>query len=309
MDDVKLQFEGTSDVRSVSARRIPSQLEVGEGPRWDPHLQEWTCIDISTGGFFVGLESGSPAVTFPAPLGCTARHVSGAVLGACRDGLYSWDGITPPAKFAHLPTPLKQLNDGRCDAMGRWWIGGVGLGDDDGCLMRLDLDGSLEVVAGGYALPNGIDWFAEAGVMLHADSYSRRIFAYDFDLESGCVENRRVWWQGTKDDGLPDGLCIADDGTVWVAFWGGHVVRQLDSTGSTIRELRTPMSQPSSVTFGGPSGSQMFITSAWADLEPSERAEQPWAGDGMVIEGLGRSNGDADCLVPITALSSSRLDG
>lgn len=305
---MKLRLERSGDVQKVFAARVNSQLEIGEGPRWDPHYQEWTWIDIATGGLFIGLESRSPAAIFPAPLGSTVRHASGAVLGACRDGLYAWDGSAQPVKVAHLPTPLKQLNDGRCDAKGRWWIGGVGLGDTDGCLLRLDLSGSLEVVSRGYALPNGIDWLGETGVMLHSDSYAHRIFAYDFDPESGTVDNRRIWWSGTEQDGLPDGLCVAEDQTVWVAFWGGRVVRQFDPSGSMISELRTPMSQPSSVAFGGSSGTEMFISSAWADLGESERADQPWAGDGLIIDGLGRSRGEAECLAPISPLEGVHND-
>lgn len=290
---IELEEDGT--VSHMVATVIPTRLSVGEGPRWDAERQRWTWIDIYTGRYF---EQGStsPAAVFPVPLGCTVRHEDGSVLGASADGFYRWDRSAPPARVSGLPVEVKQLNDGRCDRAGRWWVGGVDAEYRDGVLLRVELDGSIAVVAHGYRLPNGIDWLADGRTMLHSDSYAHAVYAYDFDEESGSATNRRVWWAGSPEDGYPDGLAVADDGTVWVAFWGGGVVRRFDPDGRLRAVLRMPVQQPSSIAFGGARGDEAFITSAFADLPGADDASTP-DGDAFLIRGLGRVAADNLCRV------------
>ena len=46
--------------------------------------------------------------------------------------------------------------------------------------------------------------------------------------------------------GVPDGLCVCSDGSLWVAQWGGGRVCRFDADGRLACELRLPVSQPTS---------------------------------------------------------------
>ena len=78
------------------------------------------------------------------------------------------------------------------------------------------------------------------------------------------------------DPGLPDGLAVDVDGSIWVAVWGGAEVRRFDSTGELTGIIPMPVSQPASCAFG-PDGT-LYITSARNGLSPEELTSQPHAG-------------------------------
>lgn len=299
---IRLEAPGTP-TRFLPARAFGTRHTVGEGPRWDPSHRVWTWIDMAEGSYHEG--GAAPAVVFPAPLGCTARHADGSVLGACPDGLYRWNRESAPTRFASLPIAVSHLNDGACDASGRWWIGAVDTTGRNGSLLRVDLDGTVTAVADGYRLPNGIDWIDHGRTMLHADSYGHRIFAYDVDPATGAVADRRVWWQGSSQDGVPDGLTVDADGVVWVAFWGAGVVRAFgDRAGHAEQraELRIPARQPSSVALGGDDGGEMLITSAASGIAASDPGYRD--GDVFVLEGVAKARAENDCRVDTSGLRS-----
>jgi hypothetical protein len=53
------------------------------------------------------------------------------------------------------------------------------------------------------------------------------IWAYDFDVDSGTISNRRVL-NDTKDHGYPDGATVDAQGCVWSARWEGACVLRID---------------------------------------------------------------------------------
>ena len=42
--------------------------------------------------------------------------------------------------------------------------------------------------------------------------------------------------------------------------------------------ITLPTTNPTSITFGGDGGGDLYITSSWFDVEPASRADQPLAG-------------------------------
>jgi D-xylonolactonase len=69
------------------------------------------------------------------------------------------------------------------------------------------------------------------------------------------------------DEGIPDGLAVDAQGFVWSAQWyGGRIVRY-DPDGKEERRISVPAKQTSSLAFGGPDRTDIYITSA-AKSEP-----------------------------------------
>mgnify|MGYP000912396797 CR=1 FL=1 len=71
-----------------------------------------------------------------------------------------------------------------------------------------------------------------------------------FDVADGDLRGRRSFATIAEDDGSPDGLTIAADGSVWVALWGGSAVRGYDASGQLIATIDLPVPQVSACTFG-----------------------------------------------------------
>jgi sugar lactone lactonase YvrE len=73
-------------------------------------------------------------------------------------------------------------------------------------------DGSARQVADGIAFPNGMAVTADNATLIVAESYAKRLTAFDIDA-SGDLSNRRVW--ADLGEGVPDGICLDAEGAVW----------------------------------------------------------------------------------------------
>jgi sugar lactone lactonase YvrE len=73
-------------------------------------------------------------------------------------------------------------------------------------------DGSAHQVADGIAFPNGMAITPDNRTLIVADSYAKRLTAFDIE-EDGNQSNRRVW--ADLGDGVPDGICLDAEGAVW----------------------------------------------------------------------------------------------
>ena len=154
------------------------------------------------------------------------------------------------------------MNDGACDPDGRFWIGSLELefAPDAGSLYRYD--GELVEVLAGVSLSNGLGWSPDGARMYYVDSLTYRIDAFDFD---GLPGNRRPFIRIDRNDGIPDGLAVDDEGGVWIALWGGACVRRYDADGRLDEVLEIPARRVTACCFGGADGRQLFVTSAAPD--------------------------------------------
>jgi len=83
-----------------------------------------------------------------------------------------------------------------------------------GVIALVGADGVTRKVADGVAFPNGMAVTADNRTLIVAESYGRRLTAFDIAAD-GALANRRVW--ADLGDGVPDGICIDAEGAVWYA--------------------------------------------------------------------------------------------
>ena len=174
--------------------------------------------------------------------------------------------------------PACRFNDGAVDRRGRFWAGT--LGDPfNNSLYRLDPDGSIQRMATGFDICNGIGWSPDNRVMYFTDSTPAIIYAFDYDIESGEIDNRRVFVDSSDRRGLPDGLTVDSEGFVWSARWDGACVERYDPDGRLERTLTLPATFPTSVAFGGDHLDVLYITSARTEIPAEKRLLHPLDGD------------------------------
>src|ERR1700733_12865032 len=75
-------------------------------------------------------------------------------------------------------------------------------------------DGSARQVADGLAFPNGMLIMPDDRTLIVAESYAKRLTAFDI-ADDGGLSNRRVWAE--LGDGVPDGICADVDNAIWYA--------------------------------------------------------------------------------------------
>ena len=106
------------------------------------------------------------------------------------------------------------------DGRGNAYINGGGFdlmtGEEfaPGIVALVTPDGSARQVADGLAFPNGMAVTPDNSTLVVAESYARKLTAFDIAADGG-LSNRRVW--ADLNDGVPDGICIDAERAVWYA--------------------------------------------------------------------------------------------
>ncbi len=275
--------------------RTGSTYQLAEGPHWDPRRGRLSWVDIATGSLWE-VDGDDPAVEprlvlrGSEPLGVAVPHEDGGwLLGRGRGVvLVDDDGVT--LEELELEAEGVRMNDGKVDPAGRFWVGSKAHDNAPGRgrLFRLDLDGSAHQVLEGLTITNGLGWSPDGATMYVTDSGAGTIDAYDLDAATGELHGGRSFVALEADLGAPDGLTVDAEGHVWVAVWGGGRVRRYAPDGSLVAEVAVAASHTSSCAFAGRDLATLVITTAWDELEPAQRADEPDAGRVFVLADAGR---------------------
>lgn len=178
--------------------------------------------------------------------------------------------------------PSNRYNDGKCSPEGRFWFGSLNMEKQTGqaSLYVLDDQGCRTVLTGATN-SNGLGWSPDGTTFYWIDTPTRRIEAFDYNMKTGNLSNRRIAFVFPEDlsVGKPDGMTVDADGMVWIAHWmGGRVSRWNPTNGEILDEIRLPVSRVSCPTFGGSDLKTLFITTASKEMTPKERQAEPYAG-------------------------------
>jgi sugar lactone lactonase YvrE len=281
---------GLMDVTEIGRDQVEvavdARVELGEGPLWDEHDGVLWWVDINAGHVhrFDPATGQDRFFEVDQTVGAVALRKAGSELVlAGRHGFLSFDpalGLSRP--IAPTDEGQGRLNDGYCDPRGRFWAGTMG--DDDPTstgtakLYRLDPDGTVNPMLGGVRVSNGIDWSPDECTMYFADTPTGRIDAFDYEVETGTIGNRRTLITIPQDEGGPDGLVLDADGHLWVALWGGWQIRRYSPEGELEARVHLPVSLVTKGAFGGPALDDLYVTSARVDLSEEQLGEQPHAG-------------------------------
>ncbi|MFB2839290.1 SMP-30/gluconolactonase/LRE family protein [Floridanema evergladense] len=188
-------------------------------------------------------------------------------------------GEITPISEVQFPHPQTRFNDGKCDSQGRFWIGSICEASGQATLYRYDPDGSLQIMERGLTISNGLGWSPDESTFYLTDSAQHKIYAYDFEVETGTISDRRVLIDLSDEGVEPDGLAIDSEGNLWSALWNGWCVACFNSKGEEIFRVRMPVQRPTSVAFGGTNLTDLYITSASIGLSQKEIQQEITAGD------------------------------
>lgn len=273
---------------------IQAEYLLGEGPVWDADNNCLYWVNILAGDIHRYTVSTGVHDTFNVGqlVGTVVLREKGGLVAAMHHGFYFVDfdnkmlqAITDPE--AHLPN--NRFNDGKCDAAGRFWAGTMPVDEKhpDGNLYMLNTNLSASLKVPGVTISNGMAWNSDNTVMYYIDTPTRYIVAYNFDVQSGNISNRRIAVDVKHEKGYPDGMTIDADGMLWVAYYGGwQVIQYNPATGKALQQINIPVANATCCTFGGPQLNDLFITTARKELTPEELAEQPLAGSLFVVKNL-----------------------
>jgi L-arabinonolactonase len=266
--------------------------ELGEGPLWNVGEQILYWVDIEKGLYhrFHPTTGELDTVTVGGKLGVLGFCQSGQLVLASDSGFALYDPAAKTLQAVGNPEadkPQTRFNDGKVDRAGRFWAGTMG-DSFKNSLYRLDADHSIQKMESGIDISNGIGWSPDNRVMYYVDSTPMLIYAYDFDLQTGSIANRRVLVDRSKGKGVPDGMTVDAAGKLWVAIWDGFCVECYDPNGKLLHTIQVPAQNPTSVAFGGAELDEMYITSALCEIPQAERDNHPLDGALFRVKGLAK---------------------
>lgn len=255
---------------------------LGESPAWHPveHALYWVDIERPS---VERLEPDGSVRRWPMPemIGSIAFRKGGGLVAAMRSGFHFLDlesGTVDPIVDPEPDRPDHRFNDGKCDRRGRFWSGTLDLAlrrdAREGTLYRLDPDGSCHAVVSGLSTTNGLGWSPDDRILYLADSRADVVYAFDFDADTGGVDNRRVFFTTDSVTGRVDGAAVDSDGCYWCAMFDGGCVARYDPDGRRMTTIAVPERYPTMCSFGGMNNDVLYVTTA-------SRFASPPAGGGL----------------------------
>jgi sugar lactone lactonase YvrE len=128
-------------------------------------------------------------------------------------------------------------------------------GEAPGKIALVSPNGVAREVADGLAFPNGMVVTPDNGTLVVAESFARRLTAFDIAAD-GSLSNRRVWADVTG-----DGLCMDADGAIWTSDVGpaeGGVVLRVREGGEVLDRIE--LDRPCyACMLGGEDGRTLFM--------------------------------------------------
>ncbi|MEM3844841.1 MAG: SMP-30/gluconolactonase/LRE family protein, partial [Candidatus Parvarchaeota archaeon] len=164
---------------------------------------------------------------------------------------------------------------------GRFWAGTLNLEEKDplGALYKIERNHSVTKMVDKVTISNGIAWSPDNRIMYYIDSPTKRVDAFDYDVESGTISNRRTVVEIPDNSGVPDGMTSDSEGMIWIAHWGGWKVSRWNPyNGKLIEVVNVPVERVTSCVFGGDNLDELYITTARRGLSKKDLRKQPNAG-------------------------------
>jgi D-xylonolactonase len=242
----------------------------GEGPLWDATRGRIIWNDCGSSILFEFQKGGKRRVISRGlMISAAAMNRDGRLIVAGAAGLHLWaaqdDFLTLHQTFDGQPLAFNDIIATPAGGI----YGGTLYGDATGirrrgALYHMAPGGGIKILDGGFEIANGLAFSPDDRTLYFADSAARVIYAYDVHAPDGSLHRRRVFARVAADDGIPDGLTVDSQGFVYSAQWYGGCIIRFDPEGIIESRIHLPVSQISSVAFGGNDLCDLYVTTALA---------------------------------------------
>jgi len=156
------------------------------------------------------------------------------------------------------------FNDLTADGDGRVYVGSFATNSPferdaqgrAGALGVIDLDRAFRILDDDIVAPNGMGFSPDGRHLYLVETGRRMLWRYDME-GPGAVRGKRLLVDFGNDG--PDGMAVAEDGSLWVAMAGAGVVRVFDPEGGSVGAVELPSATVTSLCFGGDDRRTVYI--------------------------------------------------
>tara|TARA_R110000868_G_scaffold2384_5_gene17648 strand:- start:7922 stop:8779 length:858 start_codon:yes stop_codon:yes gene_type:complete len=252
---------------------------LGEGPFWSEAGQALFWVDIKAPAIYRHDPASRTTMHWPMPeaIGCLIEDGPDRFIAALKSGF----AYITLGQVGHAPAitaiadpesgkPQNRFNDGKRAPDGSIWAGSM---DDtetgvSGQWWRLSPGGEVSLLEdAAFKVTNGPAFDAGRDRVFLTDSAAQIIYVADLLDNGRGYANRTPFVQFGRGDGYPDGMTVAPDGSLWVAFWDGACIRRFAPDGALLQTVPVPARRPTSVCWS-PDQRKLYVTSASIGLKP-----------------------------------------
>ena len=278
---------------------------LAESPFWHPHEQMLYWLDIPGKKLLRAnvYTAGVQAWDMPSEPGCMAPAATGGLVLALRHGVFrarNWGGALECIATLPYDTRTVRANDGKCDTLGRFWVGTIDEPKAGHAAELFCIDGRpgaagspvaprIHRKAGDALTANGLAWGVRDEVLYWADTPNHVVHAWDFAAPEATLTGHRIHlrfeakpagWDFTQGGyaGRPDGAAVDAEGNYWVALFEGARLCQFAPDGALLQSYATPAQCPTMPCFGGEDLRTLYLTTARHGRSAAELARYPASG-------------------------------
>ena len=248
-----------------------SNSELLEGPVFDPthHLLYFVSI-IEVLVYCLNPSSKEiSSIQLDSPVGCVFITGKKRVVAASKNGFFSIDFNTLQKQFVYqidIGNSVR-FNDGIQDSKGRFLVGTMGypqVVEKLGTVFSY-FNGQHKSIIERTTISNGLAFSKDESILYFIDTPTQKVAKYNYDLTSGeTVFDSYVI--ELKEIGSPDGMCMDEEGMLWIAEWGGGKVSRWNPVaGKKIEEKTLPCTNVTSCCLDDKGN--LFITTAKSETE------------------------------------------
>ncbi len=262
---------------------IDARAELGEGPTWDARTQSLYWVDIRGRRVHHYHGGRDRLIQLEDMPGCLAPRPNGHLIVALPGKIVDLDpasgNLTPLYPFDDEPA-INRANDGKCDPLGRFLAGTMDNNEKEATGSLYSFDGkTARRLLGNVGIANGLAWSPDTKIFYYIDTPTRQVQAFDYNIASGELTDRRIAIEVPESLGWPDGMTSDTNGNLWIAHWGGAQVTKWDpTTGQLLEQMPFPALNTSSCVFGGEDMNELYVTSARAGMSEAELVRYPNSG-------------------------------
>ncbi len=156
------------------------------------------------------------------------------------------------------------LNDMLIDKKGRIYVGNFGFDYFNQApfkptnLIMVSPEGVPKIVAEDMAFPNGMVITPDDKTFIIAETFAARLTAFTIN-EDGTLKDRRIW--ANMKSLAPDGICLDEEGGIWVAAPGRHRVARVLKGGDITHVVKVENDAYACI-LGGPKRRRLFIATS-----------------------------------------------
>jgi sugar lactone lactonase YvrE len=268
-------------------RTLVSDLFVGESPRWHDGRLWFANWGVAQQIVAADLDGNTEVIARGPKLAgyCIDWLPDGPLLVTGEDQLLRVQADGSLATYADLAGVGNALNEIVVDGRGNIYVNSVGFrfGEEEfrpGSIELVTPDGAARRVADDIWFPNGMVITPDNSTLIVAESWARRLTAFDIELD-GSLSGRRVWANVTG-----DGITMDAEGAIWTSDVaddrpivqrvreGGEVLDQIELDGACFACM-----------LGGQDGTTLFLMVAdWQGVDKMGEMFQSRTGRALTIE-------------------------